>query len=99
MKMKVAMLLQDTRALYGAEQATIRLIAGLVAAGIPVCALLMHETRLGAGRSPLAEALKRLVPVTEIPVSGRFSGAAIRQIRKAMATEQADVLHFLFFAE
>jgi glycosyltransferase involved in cell wall biosynthesis len=91
--MKVAFLLQDTRALYGAEQATIRLVEGLVAAKIAVAVLLLHETRLGAGASPLADALKRLAPVTEIPVSGRFSKAAIGQIRESMAREQVDVLH------
>ncbi len=91
--MNVAFLLQDTRALYGAEQATIRLIEGLVAAGISVRALLLHETRLGAGGSPLAEALRRTVPVAEIPVRGRFSRSAIGKIRDVVAQERIDVLH------
>lgn len=91
--MKVVFLLQDTRAIYGAEQATIRLVAGLAGTGIAVRALLLQETRLGAGGSSLADALRREVPVTEIPVSGRFSRAAVRQIREFMEQERADVLH------
>lgn len=91
--MKVAFLLQDTRALYGAEQATVRLVEGLVAAGISVHVLLLHETRLGAGASPLADILKRLAPATEIAVSGRYSKAAVHQIREFMARERIDVLH------
>ena len=55
--MKVAFLLQDTRTLYGAEQATVRLVAGLAAAGVDVRVLLLRETRLGPGTSPLAEAV------------------------------------------
>ena len=91
--MKVVFLLQDTRALYGAEQATVRLAAGLAAAGVAVRALLLRETRLGPGTSVLAEALRRLVPVEEIPVAGRFSRAALGCIRECMAREQADILH------
>lgn len=91
--MKVAYLLQDTRAIYGAEQATVQLIEGLVVAGIGVQVLLLHETRMGAGSSPLADALRRRVAVTEIPVQGRFSRTAIVQIREIMAREQMAVLH------
>ncbi len=92
-QMKVAFLLQDTRTLYGAEQATVRLIEGLVAAGISVQAILLHETRLGAGGSPLADALRRCVPLAEIPVRGRFSRSAIGQIREIVARDRIDVLH------
>jgi len=91
--MKVAFLLQDTRSLYGAEQATLQLIDGLVAAGVSVRVLLMHEVRLGKDASPVAEALRNRVPVKEIPVSGRFSQSAITQIRDFMAAEQVEVLH------
>ncbi len=91
--MKVAFLLQDTRSLYGAERATIQLAEGLAAAGIAVRILLLHETRMGHGGSPLVDALKRRVPVTEIPVHGRFSRAAIGRIREFMVREQVDVLH------
>lgn len=91
--MKVVFLMQDTRALYGAEQATVQLVAGLAAAGVDVRAILLRETRLGAGRSSLAEVLKRMLPIVEVSVAGRFSRAAIRQIREYMERERADVLH------
>lgn len=91
--MKVVFLLQDTRTLYGAEQATLRLVAGLTAAGVGVHVLLLRELRLGDGRSPLADAFGRLAPVETIPVEGRLSHEAIRRIRKVMVREQADVLH------
>jgi glycosyltransferase involved in cell wall biosynthesis len=92
-EMKVAFLLQDTRALYGAEQATVRLVKGLVAAGVAVRVLLLHETRLGGGASPLVNELRQLVPVTEIPVRGRFSREAIGQIREFVARERVDIIH------
>lgn len=91
--MKVAFLLQDTRALYGAEQATIRLIEGLTAAEVSIHVLLMREIRMGEGESPLATALRQRVPVTEISVAGRFSRTAIGTIRDFMAREQIDLLH------
>jgi glycosyltransferase involved in cell wall biosynthesis len=91
--MKVVFLLQDTRSLYGAEQATIRLVGGLVSAGISVRVLFLSETRLGAGGSPLREALRQEAPVTEITVHGRCSRAAVLRIREFMAQEQGDVLH------
>ena len=91
--MKVAFLLQDTRTLYGAEQATVQLIEGLVAVGISVYVLLLRETRLGVGHSPLAEELKRRCPVIEISVEGRFSRSAVREIREAMERESIRVLH------
>ncbi len=91
--MKVAFLLQDSRAIYGAEQATIRLVEGLAAAGISVQVLLMHETRLGSGESPLADAFRQRVPVMEIPVRHRLSREAIGRIRDFMAREGVDILH------
>lgn len=91
--MKVVLLLQDTRTLYGAEQATVRLAEGLAAAGVSVRVLLLRETRLGDGASPLAAAFRRVAPVEDIPVRGRFSRGAVQQIRTCMAREGADVLH------
>ena len=91
--MKVVFLMQDTRAWYGAEQATARLVAGLAAAGTDVRVLLLQEARLGTAPSPLAEALRQAVPVTDIPVAGRFSRQAVARIRAYMAAERADVLH------
>lgn len=91
--MKVAFLLQDTRSLYGAEQATLQLAEGLAASGISVFVLLMHEVRMGDGARAMAAALRGRLPVREIAVSGRLSRSAIAGIREIMATEQIDVLH------
>ena len=91
--MKIAFLLQDTRSLYGAEQATVQLLAGLTAAGLAAHVVLLQETRLGAGGSPLADALLQVAPVHSIPVAGRFSRSAVAQIREIMARERCDVLH------
>ncbi len=91
--MKVAFLLQDTRTLYGAEQATLRLAAGLAGSGVDVHVLLLQEARLGTAPSPLAAALRQCVPVTDIPVAGRFSRPAVCRIRDFMAAERCDVLH------
>jgi len=91
--MKVAFLLQDTRSLYGAEQATLQLMDGLLSAGVSVSVLLMHEVRMGNATSPVAMALQNRVPVRKIPVSGRFSQSAIVAIRDFMAAEQINVLH------
>jgi glycosyltransferase involved in cell wall biosynthesis len=91
--MKVALLLQDTRALYGAERATLRLAGGLAAAGVRVRALLLREERMGAGESPLAAAFRAVAPTREIPVRGRFSREAVGAIRGWMAREGIGVLH------
>ena len=91
--MKVVFLMQDTRAWYGAEQATARLIAGLAAAGVDVRVLLLLESRLGTVPSPLAEILRKQVTVTDVSVAGRFSRRAVVQIREYMVRERADVLH------
>jgi glycosyltransferase involved in cell wall biosynthesis len=91
--MKVVLLLQEARSLHGAERATIQLAAGLDAAGVAVRVLLIRETRLGEGTSPLAEALRAVVPVETISVHGRFSRPAVERIREFMADEKADLLH------
>ena len=91
--MKVVLLMQDTRALYGAEQATLRLAAGLAGAGVEARVLLMREARMGGGDSPLAAEFGRVAPTEEITVRGRFSREAIGAIRGCMARTGADVLH------
>ena len=91
--MKVAFLMQDTRSLYGAERATINLATGLAAAGTDVRMLLLRETRLGTSPSPLAAACRRLLPVTEIDMPGRFSRPAARTIRDLVRREKINVLH------
>ena len=80
--MKVFFLMQDTRALYGAERATLRLVDGLARAGLGVHVLLLEEARLAsAAPSPLADAFRAIAPVETIPVAGRLSRGAVRRIR------------------
>ncbi len=92
-RMKIAFLMQDTRAIYGAEQAMIHLAEGLIASGISLRVFLLRETRLGEGGSSLAEEWKRRCSVTEISVEGRFSRNAIGEIRSVMERERIHVLH------
>ena len=92
-RMKIAFLLQDTRAIYGAEQAMIHLAGGLIASGIELHVMMLREIRLGEGASSLAEEWKRRCPVTDIPVEGRFSRAAIGEIRTVMERENIHLLH------
>lgn len=80
--MKLHFLMQDTRALYGAERATLRLVSGLASAGTEVRVLLLDEARLDAtAPSPLADAFRAIAPVETIPVAGRLSRAAVHRIR------------------
>ena len=86
--MKVRFLMQDTRALYGAERATLRLVSGLAAAGVPVRVLLLDEARLDSSApSPLADAFRAIAPVETIPVAGRLSRAAVRRIRDLLLAD------------
>ena len=83
--MKLHFLMQDTCVLYGAERATLRLVGGLVRAGVPVRILLLRETRRAdAATSPLAATFRALAPVEDIPIAGRFSLAAVRRIREIL---------------
>ena len=86
--MKPLFLMQDTRALYGAERATVQLVAALRRAGVPAEVLLLEEARLAAeGESPLAAAFREVAPVEGIPVAGRISWAAARRIRERVEAE------------
>ena len=83
--MKLHFLMQDTRALYGAERATLRLVSGLASAGAGVRVLLLDEARLAStAPSPLADAFRAIAPVETIPVAGRLSPAAVRRIREIL---------------
>ena len=87
-RVKPLFLMQDTRALYGAERATVRLVAALRRAGVPAEVLLLEEARLAAeGESPLAAAFREVAPVEGIPVAGRISWSAARRIRERVAAE------------
>lgn len=91
--MKVVFLLQDSRSLYGAEQATLRLVSGLKSAGADVRAILMEELRLRNAQSPLADSLRALVDVDVVPLRKRWSPALVRRIRETMASSPHAILH------
>lgn len=91
--MRVTLLMQDTRTLYGAERSTVQLARGLKGAGAEVRVLLLEEARLGGSEgSELAEALGSVAEVRGVKVEGRLSRAARDEIRAAME-EWGGVLH------
>lgn len=91
--MRVTLLMQDTRSLYGAERSTVQLARGLKEAGAEVRVLLLEEARLGGGEgSELAAALGGVAEVRGVKVEGRLSREARDEIRAAMA-EWGGVLH------
>ena len=58
--MRIAFLLQDTGAVYGAERATLDLAKGLRAAGVDARMLLIEESRLGVSDGALRREILRL---------------------------------------
>jgi len=92
--MKVALVMQDTRALYGAERATLDLARSLRGAGADVRVWLLEEARLsGMGESPLAKAFGACAPVRKFAVEGRLSRPLAEALREAAEAEGVDVLH------
>ena len=92
--MKVSFLMQDTRGLYGAEMATLRLIRALRARGVDARAWLLVEDRLANGTpSPLAAALAAVGPVRGFTVGGRLSSSAAAAVARAAAEEGIGVVH------
>jgi glycosyltransferase involved in cell wall biosynthesis len=79
----ICFLLQDTGAIYGAERATLDLMAGLGAAGLEVRGLLIEELRLGLSTSPIRDVLTANgIPYELLPVSGAFSHRLAAQVRR-----------------
>jgi glycosyltransferase involved in cell wall biosynthesis len=95
MPIDVAYLMQDIGAVYGAERATLDLVAALRSRGqVSPRVYLMEETRLGLTQSALAEAWRASgVPVTRLPVQRAFSVDLLRQIRTHAAADGIDLLH------
>lgn len=92
--MRIAFLMQDTGAIYGAERATLDLVEGLAGAGVEVVVLLIEETRLRIRKSMLQEGFAaRGVPVSCMKTSWPFSWSLVRAIRKQLATAKAEILH------
>lgn len=88
--------MQGVRALYGAENATLALIAGLRAGGIDVRVIVMDETRLGLRDAPLPAALAaRGIPYDEIPVARALDVGLVRGLRRMVAERRIDLLHVL----
>ena len=92
--MKIAFLLQDTGAVYGAERATLDLARGLAARGTGVLVVLIRETRLGDRGSLLEAALREEGLAVEIAATDRrLSMGLARSIRSLLQEHGADVLH------
>lgn len=92
--MKVAVVMQDTRGVYGAERATVDMVRGLKALGLEVQVWLLEEARLaGRGESPLARAFGAVAEVRGFGVEGRISRGLARELREAAESEKVDVLH------
>ena len=92
--MRIAFLLQDTGAVYGAERATIDLAVGLKNTGVVrPHIMLIEETRCRLG-SALREALAgREIEFSAIPCGSAFSLPLVLNIRRRLRELNAQVLH------
>jgi glycosyltransferase involved in cell wall biosynthesis len=91
---RILFLLQDTGKLYGAERATLDLVAGLRAAGEEATVLLINEARLGPGATGFRDALRaRGLPFQSVTVAGRFSRSLVGEIRRMLHDTHCDLLH------
>ncbi len=89
-------LMQDTAAVFGAEQATLDLVCGLRDAGLDPHFLLIRETRTGAGSGAVQAAVEQMgFPFTVLPVDRRFSPALARSIKAVCRTHSVQVLHVI----
>jgi glycosyltransferase involved in cell wall biosynthesis len=93
--MKICFLLQDTGNLYGAERATLDLAEGLSRRpGVSVKVVLIEETRLHIRQNRLRETLQQKgLAIDRIPMSGRFSWAAVKAIRARLLEQPVSLLH------
>lgn len=80
--MKIVFLLQDTGAIFGAERATIELVAGLRSRGVDVTVLLISEERMATTLTLTLAFRKTKATVESVPVSGRFSKQLVAVIRE-----------------
>lgn len=91
--MKLAMLMQNTGGVYGAERASLDLASGLKAAGHRIRPLLIEESR----RNDLGPALTNAwtdigLPPVNLPTAHRFSPALARAIRSELVAHQTAAL-------
>lgn len=92
--MNITFLMQDIGAMYGAERATLDLLARLQKSGEQVDVLLIDEERLGLEQSDLRDALARSgISYTRLQTAAAFSSSLIRRIRIAAEESRADVVH------
>ena len=92
--MKIAFVMQDTGKIWGAEKATLDLLRGLKRAGLDASVILICEERLGLDGSLLQAALaSESICMTRITTRRPFSPALIRDLRKAVAVLNADIVH------
>lgn len=91
--MRVAFLIQDTGAVYGAERATTDLADGLRQQGCDIRLLLIEEKRRDLGTAFREELQRRQLPYSLLPCGGRFSWSVVAGLQTMAATEQLDVLH------
>jgi glycosyltransferase involved in cell wall biosynthesis len=95
MSIRVAYFMQDTGAIYGAERATLDLVAGLQASGeVEPRIYLIEETRLDLKESAVQQAWRNAgVSVVALPVDHAFSPRLIRCLRQQLADDGIQVLH------
>lgn len=92
--MRLAFLMQDTGAVYGAEQATLDVVAGLAARGVEVRILLIEERRIARAANPLRDALTaRGLAWQALPVDRPLSLQLVRGLRSVLRAGSFDVLH------
>jgi glycosyltransferase involved in cell wall biosynthesis len=92
--MKIAFLLQDTGAVYGAERATLDVASGLARRGHEVLILLIRESRLGLESSDLELAFQgQGLPVIPVETGSRFSVKLIRRLNRILDDQDVSVLH------
>lgn len=93
--MRVCFLLQDTGTVYGAERATLDLVAGLKNQGSAEGELLLiEEKRLGMTSSRLQAALRDAeLSFTTVAVARPFSPSLVKAIRVHLEEAGIDILH------
>ena len=92
--MKICFLVQDPGLVYGAEQATLDLAAGLRDRGISVGFLLIRERRVRDGELSLAAAARRDgFEVVEVATAWRFSPVLVARVRARLGEIRPDMVH------
>src|SRR5579883_1387648 len=83
--MHIVHLIQSAPRLYGAERCALLELRALRAAGHDARAVVLHETRMGAGAEVLPAALAAAgVPVTRVIAPGQVSPGLLRGLHAAL---------------